>query len=440
MAQQFTYFGSRLVQLDRQALFCHTDLLVEAQREVSQRNGNKHHGNFLSLQRVTRVDDLPPGDTYGLQYEVAVSTPPSRCGGDVLVRVMPFLDCRSDRTLHRTHDLLVQENMTRYRADKRNNSNSNEDEDDITNKSKDGTDRVPLRVLWTDCWRVCAAWWGVSTNIIDASGAPLVHAVVQDGDGNKTIAIDARHEHGPNVSQRLALAILRSCSGFTRPSCETPDSHPVQSPTKATVPASDTTTVSASNNGTEQPTSLANALLSTRQKLKSVVPKIRTLGCVDAGRKDEDRFLDSDQWIWEAHARSSLDTRHNWDWIAHRGLSEYCAPQVDDGIVTVPLMAAKIWSRSVVCQYNPNFHYAVVILRDVDDGGAHRHGDGVYVTLENWAVADPSARNGAWGFCVWSLPHRTRRHQRNTFHERLTDSGGYGSVALTFRVRPVMDF
>uniref|UniRef100_A0A6S8J771 Uncharacterized protein n=1 Tax=Amphora coffeiformis TaxID=265554 RepID=A0A6S8J771_9STRA len=124
MAQRFTFFGARLVQLDRQALFCDPTLLLtetETQPETKHRE-DKRNMKFLSLQRVLRVSDLPPGDTYGLEYEIA-STPTRR--RRVLVRVMPFLDCQSNnnKKVHGTHHALVQENRQRYYNNNKNNNN-----------------------------------------------------------------------------------------------------------------------------------------------------------------------------------------------------------------------------------------------------------------------------------------------------------------------------
>ena len=126
---------------------------------------------------------------------------------------------------------------------------------------------------------------------------------------------------------------------------------------------------------------------------------------------------------------------------SQKGLLDFCDPKVDDGIVTAPLLAAKTWSRSVVCQYNPNFHFAVVVLRDdIDEDDNNNTSDGVFVTLENWAVADPLALNDSWWFCVWSLPGSNNKARlRDTYPERLTESGGSGRTALTFRVRPKLE-
>jgi hypothetical protein len=69
-----------------------------------------------------------------------------------------------------------------------------------------------------------------------------------------------------------------------------------------------------------------------------------------------------------------------------------------------------------------------------------------FVTLENWAVEDPRAINDEWGFCVWAASGRgggagkeAEGDLSDTFHARLTRSGGYGNVALTLRVCPPRD-
>mgnify|MGYP005851775705 CR=1 FL=1 len=280
MAQRFTFFGSRLVQLDRQALFCDPKLLAQTQQMSMQHD--KPGGRFLSLRQVLHVSELPPGDTHGLQYDevTTTTTAPDR---RVLVRVLPFLESDSNNNnnnnnsknnvVRHTHDPLIQENMRLFRAE--NTDNHSQD----NNNNNDS--RVPLRVLWTDCWRVCAAWWGVSTEIVDHShkkqttgsdsslGMPLVRAIVQDDtDDDETIMIDARHEHGPNVAQRLALAILRTCFGFKRP-CETSHLPQVQSPPAT----SKVSSLSYSQSDNASPFSLATALINTSRNLKPVVPR-----------------------------------------------------------------------------------------------------------------------------------------------------------------------
>jgi len=76
----------------------------------------------------------------------------------------------------------------------------------------------------------------------------------------------------------------------------------------------------------------------------------------------------------------------------------------------------------VQCNYNPNFHYAPIILVDEQDK--------YYITLENWAVADAKACNDLWGFCVYSFEPTSKR----TYHNCLTNGGGYGNIAITFTI------
>lgn len=60
--------------------------------------------------------------------------------------------------------------------------------------------------------------------------------------------------------------------------------------------------------------------------------------------------------------------------------------------------------------------------------------EGVFVTLENWAVNDVSAANKNWGWCVYGslAPGITEEAlKRETYHTALTKSGGYGNISLT---------
>ena len=100
------------------------------------------------------------------------------------------------------------------------------------------------------------------------------------------------------------------------------------------------------------------------------------------------------------------------------GFNEYVVPEVGDLLVIIPVNLAPQWSRYVKCSYNPNFHFAVVVLTD----GEH------YVTLENWAVNDVDSLNEEWGLCVYGRGPLS-------YHTRLSASGGYGTVALTYRAR-----
>jgi hypothetical protein len=88
----------------------------------------------------------------------------------------------------------------------------------------------------------------------------------------------------------------------------------------------------------------------------------------------------------------------------------------------------------VQAAYNPNFHYAPVVAIDEDEGWL--------VTFENWAVNDPAAINDLWGFRVYACPPKPSNSASSaafdpsrSYHARLTSSGGYGNVALTFAVR-----
>ena len=86
--------------------------------------------------------------------------------------------------------------------------------------------------------------------------------------------------------------------------------------------------------------------------------------------------------------------------------------------------------------------------RGCAEGGAEENAEDAeyFVTFENWAVEDPRAINDEWGFCVWAASGRGGGRGKeaegdlsDTFHARLTRSGGYGNVALTLRVCPPLD-
>ena len=84
--------------------------------------------------------------------------------------------------------------------------------------------------------------------------------------------------------------------------------------------------------------------------------------------------------------------------------------------------AAFFTPRFIECSYNPNFHFAPVVLVD--------HDHGVLVTLESWAVNDVDAVNSSWAFRCYSTADPL-----GSYHSRLVESGGYGNIALTFVVR-----
>ena len=118
------------------------------------------------------------------------------------------------------------------------------------------------------------------------------------------------------------------------------------------------------------------------------------------------------------------------------GINEYVRPKVGDALCTLPALMCPQWSRTVLCDYNPNFHFAAVVMC-TEEGNtltqSHNPSDRgyIYVTLENWAVNDADAINDGWGFCVWST---AARDINDSYHARLTRGGGYGNISFSLKV------
>jgi len=100
-------------------------------------------------------------------------------------------------------------------------------------------------------------------------------------------------------------------------------------------------------------------------------------------------------------------------------INEFIKPNVGDTLIIVPALNASSWSRWIIKDgYNPNFHWAPVILTS-DEG---------YVCLENFAVANPCEINHKWEF-------RFYKYSDGGYHAKLMEGGGYGNIALTLLVR-----
>jgi hypothetical protein len=70
-----------------------------------------------------------------------------------------------------------------------------------------------------------------------------------------------------------------------------------------------------------------------------------------------------------------------------------------------------------------NFHWAGVVMRSGGD----------VVTLENFAVGDPDAKNTDWNYQMYGPPSRTGQ----TFHEQHKASQQHGMQPTTMRVAPL---
>ncbi|KAG2388021.1 hypothetical protein C9374_000871 [Naegleria lovaniensis] len=137
-------------------------------------------------------------------------------------------------------------------------------------------------------------------------------------------------------------------------------------------------------------------------------------------------------------------------------------PDVGDILLTIPCVHCSQWTRFIEASYNPNFHFAIVILVE--------RVSGLYITLENWAVNDVHAVNGEWGLCCYRSTMNTSSSSSSTrsssklhtstckndpqrmdkimitnnssnmnsmksYHETLTSKGGYGNIAMTITLK-----
>lgn len=98
-----------------------------------------------------------------------------------------------------------------------------------------------------------------------------------------------------------------------------------------------------------------------------------------------------------------------------------------DGLLALPVpsnnfsrfLKSEQANQSLCSVYSPNFHFAVVICCDENE----------YVTLENFAVSNPSEINDKWKFLVYQMDNE------NSYHGKLQSSGGYGNACFSLIIR-----
>jgi len=160
----------------------------------------------------------------------------------------------------------------------------------------------------------------------------------------------------------------------------------------------------------------------SKEKLRRVTnTNVQNAGCIDGVADDSRDKNDPILVLWKIYGQLYLK-QDLFSLASNYAFNDYIKPKVGEGICTVPAVLAVQWARFVQCNYNPNFHYAPIILVDEQDK--------YYITLENWAVADAKACNDLWGFCVYSFEPTSKR----TYHNCLTNGGGYGNIAITFTI------
>jgi hypothetical protein len=99
------------------------------------------------------------------------------------------------------------------------------------------------------------------------------------------------------------------------------------------------------------------------------------------------------------------------------GINRYAAPGVGEGF-TMSSGGASFPGKTTW-----NFHWAGVVMRSGGD----------VVTLENFAVGDPDAKNTDWNFQMYGPPSRLGQ----TFHEQHLASQQHGMQPTTMRVAPL---
>lgn len=303
-----------------------------------------------------------------------------------------------------------------------------------------------LRAMWSDCFKVCGA-------MLECSNADMV-PVVLDNDRKKEVELSVDNPPaGPNASQRLATLVLRAAGlSLSSSSSTLSSSEGVESSQPRTLNVQARTLVEEKVAPLEnQPISatqlsaltclaanappslplftdeLCKQLEAARLQLRKTVPKIRQAGCVDNGAERALEFDAESIDLWRAYEATvlGLNTEQQLQELSSRlGINEHIEPRQGDALAIVPALACKKWSRSIISDYNPNFHFAYALVVAPEAA--------VYVTLENWATGNPDEINEHWGFAVYSTPGGD---PLETYHSRLTRGGGYGNISISFRCR-----
>jgi hypothetical protein len=117
---------------------------------------------------------------------------------------------------------------------------------------------------------------------------------------------------------------------------------------------------------------------------------------------------------WAKYQAMTPAERDRFDQAA--GINEYAQPGVGEGYTMstggTPYPGESTW----------NFHWAGVVL----ESGADR------ITLENYAVGDPEAKNTDWEFAMYGPASKPGQ----TFHEQHEATRQHGDAPTTLRVRP----
>ena len=173
-----------------------------------------------------------------------------------------------------------------------------------------------------------------------------------------------------------------------------------------------------------------------KEKLKTTKTNVRYQGCIDGKHgisldnndqdNNDENKEDEPSLIWDIYAKmylaSNLNEKYLKNWSQQFGFNENLEDiSVGDILLTIPCVESSLWSRFVKCSYNPNFHYAVVIMIDKQHS--------TYITLENWAVNDSNATNNKWDYRIY------KNLNGKSYHEQLCNSNGYGNVAMTLLLK-----